>query len=243
MKKGIVFFASMICCLPLMVQAAEPDPNKNLVGESTVFVKTTDFDGVYVNEEITEEEFDKAMIDNNAGISPVAYVETSYKRLDMYVYDEGGIYEADMFLKWKGVPKARSYDVFAMRGQGMALVANSESGLQTYYKGSNSYKIDYPYNCANILINGTTGYGFSMNLVNGSDITGYELYNSAFFKKSITGTAKIFGTYQHATRDVTLAQSKSYSINANGLGGVIFFNDGTLESYYDDMNGVYVSIN
>ena len=45
------------------------------------------------------------------------------------------------------------------------------------------------------------------------------------------------GTYQHAQSNVTLDQSKNYSINANGLGGGVEFAS-SVRGNYDGMQGV-----
>ena len=47
-----------------------------------------------------------------------------------------------------------------------------------------------------------------------------------------------YATYQHATTNVSLATSKSYSFNSTGLGGVLKFNTSQISNYYDGMEGV-----
>ena len=54
-------------------------------------------------------------------------------------------------------------------------------------------------------------------------LTGY--FNS-------TATTSFKAVYIHANRNVTLAQSKSYSFGNSGLGGVIIFTNETIRSYY-----------
>ena len=46
----------------------------------------------------------------------------------------------------------------------------------------------------------------------------------------------VYGTYQHATTNVSLATSKSYTISSSGLGGVL---NHSYSSYYGGMQGVY----
>lgn len=56
-----------------------------------------------------------------------------------------------------------------------------------------------------------------------------RIVSSNYFGNSISGT------YQHAKKDITLAKSRSYTISASGLGGVLKHN---YASYYDAMQGI-----
>lgn len=52
------------------------------------------------------------------------------------------------------------------------------------------------------------------------------------------GTIGIYGTYQHATSNVSLSSIvNKYTFSSNGLGSVISFSNG-MGSYYDAMQGV-----
>ena len=77
-----------------------------------------------------------------------------------------------------------------------------------------------------------------MNIV---DSVSSSLSNSmsvTIINNSTTYTA--YGTYQHATSDVTLSQSKNYSISSSGLGGVLAFANSVI-GYYDGMQGVDIT--
>lgn len=50
----------------------------------------------------------------------------------------------------------------------------------------------------------------------------------------------VYGSYQHAKTNVTLATSQSYILSSSGLGGVIAFNTNTIRNYYDGKRGVYL---
>ena len=77
------------------------------------------------------------------------------------------------------------------------------------------------------------GVGISMNLVDsGSD---YKLY---LFIKGTSNPGTTYGTYQHATSNISLNTSKSYTFTTSpnsGLGGVLNHN---YPSYFDNMQGV-----
>lgn len=47
----------------------------------------------------------------------------------------------------------------------------------------------------------------------------------------------VYGTYQHATSDLTLSQSQNYTFSSSGLGGVLKFAN-SVSSKYDGMKGV-----
>ena len=88
------------------------------------------------------------------------------------------------------------------------------------------------------MVNNSNGFGISMNLVDAGSI----------FECSITATvtattewATMYGSYQHAATDVTLAQSKSYVISHNGYGKVINFAT-AVQNYYDGMQGVSIAL-
>lgn len=62
------------------------------------------------------------------------------------------------------------------------------------------------------------------------------------FRKNVGST--VYGSYQHASNsNITLAQAKSYSIQAGGLGNVIYFSNATVRKYYDGMQGVSTTVN
>ena len=213
-----------------------------LVENKTSYIKTTNINGVSLHEEITEEEYNNIGNINNPMITPFNYAETSYKRLDIWVWDSGDdIYAGELQLTWKIIPVTRSFDVIAFRGQGMTVMEDSQIGNQSYWVNDVRHVISYAYNGTNIQKR-DLGYGISMNLVNGSDVNGFVLYTSCIFEKTASGTAYVYGAYQHATENVTLAQSQNYDIHAAGLGNTIYFYDG-LDAKYDNMPGVYVTIN
>ena len=135
---------------------------------------------------------------------------------------------------WLSIPSVKSYDVIGYRnGTGAAVSINSVSGYQkwdgnviSYNSGSENYK------------SAGNGCGISMNIV---DNVSRSLENSmtvTVINNAYTYTA--YGTYQHAQSNVTLAQSKNYTVNANGLGGVLDF-AASVRGYYDGMQGVNIT--
>ena len=238
-----VVFLLLVLTVPSLVNAKVINGQEmELVASDTSYIKTTNINGVSLHEEITEEEYNSVENVNNLLRTPFNYAETNYKRLEISVWDSGdNIYLGELELTWKIIPATRSFDVIAFRGQGMRVIENSEMGAQYYWVNDVRNVISYAYNGTNIRKR-DLGYGISMNLVNGSDVNGYVLYTSAIFEKTASGTAYVYGSYQHATENVTLSESQNYNISGAGLGNVIYFYGNTVTKY-DNMPGVYVTIN
>ncbi len=241
MKKVVFLF--LILLIPNLANAKVINGQEmELVASDTSYIKTTNINGVSLHEIITEEEYNNVDEVNNSLITPYNYAETNYKRLDIWVWDSGDdIYLGELELTWKIIPATRSFDVIAFRGQGMTVMEDSQIGNQSYWVNDVRHIISYAYNGTNIQKR-DLGYGISMNLVNGSDVNGYVLYTSCIFEKTASGTAYVYGSYQHATENVTLAESQNYNISGAGLGNVIYFYGNTVTKY-DNMPGVYVTIN
>lgn len=85
------------------------------------------------------------------------------------------------------------------------------------------------------MVKKSNGLGISMNFVDSCTKPQMVLY---IHSSGNFGT--VYGTYQHATRSVTLSQSKGYNFSSSGLGGVLDFTNNTVEGYYDDMSGVQI---
>lgn len=68
---------------------------------------------------------------------------------------------------------------------------------------------------------------------------GNNMVVSQYFRVETGGT--VYGSYQHATANISLANSKKYTISRTGYGGVFLFNS-PVRSYYDAMGGVNISV-
>lgn len=134
------------------------------------------------------------------------------------------------------VPKIKSFDVSAHRFTttgSLFLNAVDAAGNQDYNSFGN---VTYGF-LGNNSIKYYNGYGTSMNIVD-SATKNLTLSLDVLYEYSGTGTVSVFGTYQHAITDVTLAQSQSYTLAAGGLGNVLNFSNSTIKGYYDGMGGV-----
>ncbi len=165
---------------------------------------------------------------------------TNYKTLAVSVIPYSGStkdYAIYLDLTWKYIPAVRSYDVMAMRLSGMVINGKSIVGRQSYVKSNGSSDaVNYSYLGTNMVFKGEDeGFGISMNIVNDSLNSLHCYIEVDGILASSSGT--VYGAYEHAVDEVTLAQSKSYGISSVGQGKVINFID-SVWNHYDDMQGV-----
>ncbi len=125
-------------------------------------------------------------------------------------------------LDWINSPNVRSYDVIGAYLDGTNLV---NSNVITYVNNTASTEIKSSNN----------GFGVSIKLPS----SGSEVKLVQIFTVQKSGT--IYASYQHAVRNISLANSKKYTISRQGYGGVLLF-DETYRSYYDGMGGVNISL-
>lgn len=187
-----------------------------------------------INTEVTEAEAKRvAAMPETRGSS----WQTSSKKLTILVLNAGSRKRITLTNTWLKLPKVRSYDVMAVRitDKSYDIGSNGFSAHQYYDNSSVSYSL----NGDNVRQPGFflshPGIGVSMNIV---DSVSSSLSNTMVLTL-VNGKDKykVFGTYQHATSKVTLAQSKDYDIEAGGLGNVLKFSS-SVAGKYDGMQGV-----
>ena len=201
-----------------------------------------------INREVSKEEFDRFNYEkNNEDLaSPNGYVthDTASKSLtlDVYYYTSS-VVKIEEIVYWLVEPKVRSYDVLAVRwelGTGSSYKVDTYNGAQIdgfEFDGGKSQ--DYVPGGSNSK-QASNGIGISMNIFDTLNSGGVELRLNVYGK--LTGEMAVYGSYQHATSNVTLAQSKDYTFSASGLGKVIKFNSSSIKSRYDNMQGVVTTI-
>lgn len=166
---------------------------------------------------------------------------TSYKQLHLWVFSNSdGTYTFVIQNSWKKIPSNKSFDVLAFRWEGTVTENKNTIYGEQIYKISTSQVnppfIEYQYGNGNYKYE-SNGVGLSQNLVNGD----YYYVNQLEITASCSGTIKLYGTYQHAQGDLTLSDSKSYSISSSGLGNVLYYSNSTIRNTYDNMQGISVS--
>lgn len=216
--------------------------DSNIISSNAIYEKETYKNRELVSvERITEEEFNNAPL---AEATPyggdTGFVETSYKRLAAVISDNGG-WSLTGALSWKKKPAYQSYDVFAYRFTHFNY--SGFSGQQAYIIGSNYYYIDYNTSSEGYKAQ-SNGAGVSMNLKDGSNITGYELtvVTTMNFSTHSYSQAHAYISYQHAQANVTRAQSMGYTLDVTGLGNVVKFTNNAVGNLYDGMDGVHLAV-
>lgn len=215
--------------------------NINNLVKSEKYYKTEidHLNNVVTNTEVTENEFNNYN-PNIQTLSVSNFVETQYKKLSLTLSDNHNGY-GDIFvgLLWKMIPSTRSFDVIAVRYVGMTDVDGTQYGRQIWGTNGNYTYVNYGWNGTNINRQ-DNGFGISMNITNDSTINYLENYIESAVE--FTGNFQWAGaSYQHATSNTTLAQSKSYTLAENGKNGVILFT-GNIGEKYDNMPGVYCEL-
>lgn len=215
--------------------------NINNLVKSEKYYKTVidHLNNVVTNTEVTENEFNNYN-PNIQTLSVSNFVETQYKKLSLTLSDNHDGY-GDIFvgLLWKMIPSTRAFDVIAVRYVGMTDVDGTQYGRQIWGTNGNYSYVEYGWNGTNINRQ-DNGFGISMNITNDSTINYLENYIGSAVQ--FTGNFQWAGaSYQHATSNTTLAQSKSYTLAENGKNGVILFT-GNIGEKYDNMPGVYCEL-
>ena len=215
--------------------------NINNLVKSEKYYKTEidHLNNVVTNTEVTENEFNNYN-PNIQTLSVSNFVETQYKKLSLTLSDNHDGY-GDIFvgLLWKMIPSTRAFDVIAVRYVGMTDVDGTQYGRQIWGTNGNYTYVNYGWNGTNINRQ-DNGFGISMNITNDSTINYLENYIESAVE--FTGNFQWAGaSYQHATSNTTLAQSKSYTLAEDGKNGVILFT-GNIGSKYDNMPGVYCEL-
>lgn len=207
--------------------------------------------GIISEREVSEEEYntfnDNKTVQSTASLKESAstrgvvtsgtYYETTGKRLSMAVVPGSVWHYVTLLTFWKYMPSARSFDVIGLRGNGVSFRNGSQIGEQIYKANGTYHMINYAWNGTNIK-RFDNGFGISMNLVDQS-INALQCEIDADFKAT-TSHPELFGSYQHATSNLTLAQSQSYSLSGAGLGGVFAF-PSNISVKYDHMAGVRIN--
>jgi len=201
------------------------------------YYKVTETTNGTTTSEVTKEEATNATktISAARGVSH----KTTYKNIQITAMN-GGIntYLMDLTTVWLISPAIKSYDVIAMRTDDATVVEGTQRGTQGYvYKNGTIGYVEYSNNGTN-MVKASNGFGISMNLVDAADT--YECYIIATVRAT-TEWAEVYGSYQHAATNVTLAQSQAYTISHNGYGEVINFAT-AVQNHYDGMQGVSIKL-
>jgi hypothetical protein len=207
------------------------------VVSKTKFIETTYNPrlGLTTERELTEEEYDNYE-NTRTNLNGNCSYETAAKKLFFVVIGGNSYNYASLTATWKYIPTTRSYDVIGLRGVGFDFRDGSQNGTQIYVLNGNYNMISYHWNGSNTNTF-NNGAGISMNIVN-SSISALQLEIESDIQDTVLNPI-IFASYQHATSNLSLANSMNYTLG-NGLGNVFVY-PSNISSHYDGMGGVYLS--
>lgn len=225
--KKIIFMVGISLINLIIISNVKASEMENVKYFKTVINTITNYSQTY---EVTEREFNNA---KEMELYSALHI-TEYKKISISKLSTGNI---SLKLEWEKNPAVRSYDVIALRGEGVSFNSATLDGKQIYIKNGNQETINYTKNSNNTQIF-ENGVGISMNLVDGA--TKYILRLNIQYTKE-NNNATIYGSYQHSQRNITLNQSKHYILSSSGLGNVLAF-DSTVKSYFDGMGGVFINV-
>lgn len=195
---------------------------------------------LFTSKEVSEEEFNKFDEKDNvpSRVTGGDYHETTSKRLAMTIVSGTAWDYATLELAWKKIPSTRSFDVIGFYADGMSPRNGSQRGQQSYHINGQYNVIDYSWNGTNIK-RFDNGYGISMNLVNNTGLQSLHCTTWAdMYVNSNHGS--LFGSYQHAVTNLTLANSKNYTLGGSGLGNVFIYPI-NISQKYDGMGGTRIN--
>ncbi len=196
-----------------------------------------------IETEITEQEMEN-YLNSPAVVSEWDYHETNMKVINMTITRYQGVSGVSVTINntWKTIPSVKSFDVIGLRPENVAPTTQVNGTTISAYQKWDGNIINYGVNSENTkystLNSGQGGVGISMN-ISDNVTSSLEMQLTAVFltEDIVTG---IHGTYQHATSDVTLNESKSYSFHNEGLGQVFYYSNPAIRSKYDNTTGLYV---
>ena len=201
------------------------------------YFKVTQTTNGTTSTEVTKEEATNAAKNNTP--TRATYHQTTYKNIRITSMNGGtNAYIIDLPPLWLVSPAIKSYDVIAMRTDDATIIEGTQEGTQAYiYRNDDVGYVNYSNNGTNMK-KASNGFGISMNLVDAAHT--YECFITARVRAT-TEWAEVYGSYQHAATNVTLAQSQAYTISHNGYGKVINFAT-AVQNHYDGMQGVSIKL-
>lgn len=236
MKKiTFAFLVLTLLFLPIFINADENELLE-LISQTTKYYKTVIYPNYSLNLSTSNEniisqtiEISKEEYDNSDLHVTDTTIETTYKKLSSSIFKKDNYYRYKAVLTWKTMPSVKSYDIIAIGFyQSVKIKNNNLYFTQDYCLSSgkcSSTSSNYPQVFAG-------GAGTSFKLQSGSLSS---LSQTLYFdiEKNTTGTITsqlVSADYAHATGSISLANSKKFTVNSNGitLNGV--------SSYYDNMN-------
>ena len=187
-------------------------------------------------DEMTEADYDK-YIDYNLinsskkgkvfyepPVTRATYIEDRAARLEISYACDSSCFVSVTYT-WKGNPTVRSYDVMGAYLYNTSLIGSPT----TYLSSTQGGQVFTNYRMF------SNGFGISIQLPQYAS----DLRINQNFRVEEQGT--VYASYQHAMRNISLANSQNYTLSRVGYGNVFNFS-GVAANTYDRMNGVEITL-
>lgn len=230
----LVFLYNNVCAL---------NDENQFINENGVVVSQKEYE--FIQEYYGDDFFERMTNDDYEWINDLNIDSSDVEIKTIYLYDNGLLDRGDTHstpskkltiskvcsgnvcsvltkLQWLVNPSVRSFDLIGVR-----LYNTSFSNNTVVTKITSSAGTEYSYNHKV----STVGAGTSVDLPDSATNIVVEQ------KVYVYTGGVVYGSYQHATSNISLLNSQKYYFDANGYGGVFLFYDG-IGSYYDAMSGV-----
>lgn len=186
--------------------------------------------------------------DTNNGISLTSTSDwsnthtTTYKKITLKfieTYTGASVKTVSLTTEWLNMPNVRSYDVMAIRvTKPSVTVSTLRDSNINWTEKVDGIVTTHTYSSTSKYFNKCDeGIGLSVKLPESASKSLKYTMTVSFY--SSYDPFEVYGSYQHATSSITLADSKKYDINKAGMGKVIDFKS-SVSSIYDNTGGVYV---
>lgn len=182
-----------------------------------------DYNDIF-SEDILNSEIEIKTIDNNS-FQPLSDVHTTKSKTIKIAKACATNCLISVTVNWSKSPVIRSYDVIGARMENTSIIEYPKVTITNTSGTTRSEDIDR-YN---------NGFGMSIKLLSSGDDM---IINQRYY---VSKGGRVYASYQHATKSITLNNSKKYTISSNGYGGVFLF-DSSVKDIYDKMQGVYIDV-
>ena len=153
MKKILMLLFMAIVFLPTGVKAEEYVNEFEEVAKEEKYYKVTYYeDGIqqysiasnnrsYVTIEVSKDEYDNSVINDDVNLNSSAYVETTYRKLTTSILSNGEIYRYKVVSEWKSLPSVRSYDIIAIGHYASVKIKGDLYFYQEYDTSDGTHKV------------------------------------------------------------------------------------------------------
>jgi len=227
MKKVIIFLLTILC-IPFIVNAKEIINKNNVSMGEDIYSRLVELYSKNYIDNLSLEGYNYIM---SVGLDNIEVVSSK----DNLVVRSSTAYNVRLvkansdivfMVTWNRKPLVMSYDVIGIRNSGN-LNAKLISFLQCNNGNRDTSSVYYRQSFNN-------GFGLSFPLLTSSS-------TEIIVKLQVSGSGTLYATYQHATKLISLNNSKKYTISEDGYGKVLKF-DNSVKSTYDNTNGLSINI-